>query len=350
MEQFLLEKGYEILQLLGRGRFGAVYLVRHKPTGGLYACKTASDEKDRILLRREAGHQREISHPLYAAFEELLESEDATFLVMEYVAGDNLAVARRREGIANADAEGLALSVGIALGEGLRYLHNLPEPLLYRDLKPQDVIIAPGGIKLLDLGCVCALREASKSIAGTKGYAAPEQLGMNMNLQAGVGRQTGADLQMGADPQAYARQQAEVELRAGVGRQMGARQGKYSDIYGLGQILYFIYGNLEPGSDMKKILSLCTEEDPGKRLPDMWLVLHMLSALKALRAADAADAGGTAAGRTAVARADAAGTAAGRTATAGALWAAGKCKSPGVKWTFNSQSLAFEGFFYQWHQ
>lgn len=166
-------KGYEMKQFIGTGGFGRVYLVRNQQTGRLAACKCASELQSQKLLQKEAGFLRQIHHPVFPAFEMFLEGQKGSLLLMEYVEGESLAERLGRGDLSTKQA----IDYAVRLAEGLRYLHELSEPVLYRDLKPEHVKVSRDGeVKLLDLGCACRLTEVRFSKAGTRGYAPPEQL------------------------------------------------------------------------------------------------------------------------------------------------------------------------------
>lgn len=243
---------YQVGELLGKGRFGEVWLVMHPESGVRYACKTAEGDAHRKLLRQEAAMQREITsgsrtqwdgvHSIFPAFRELIEGEDQTFLVMEYVEGIPLS-GRLHEKRADVMTPGQGelleaelFSIAVQLAEGMKALHERLEPVLYRDLKPEHVILCGGDdVRLLDLGCACRQSEAWKSKAGSRGYAAPEQL----------------------DEDIYG-------------------QGVYSDIYSFGKLLEAMGAGGHANGDWRRLTAWCTVKNPADRIPCMRLVLREL--------------------------------------------------------------------------
>lgn len=173
LEEILQRHGYTKVKILGRGAFGHVYQVKHLKTRKKAACKVAIGASEQEVLRREAMLQRKIDHTLFARFLDWIEEDDCSVLVMEYVRGRDLSDILRRRAL----SMNQAVRIAIQLASGLQYLHELQETVLYRDLKPENIRIGAGGrVKLLDLGCACPLPEAGRSLAGSRGYAAPEQL------------------------------------------------------------------------------------------------------------------------------------------------------------------------------
>lgn len=173
LEEILRRHDYTKVKILGRGAFGHVYQVKHLKTRKKAACKVAIGAREQEVLRREAMLQRKIVHPLFARFLDWIEEDDCSVLLMEYVWGRDLSDILRCQALSMNQVVWFA----IQLASGLQYLHELPEPVLYRDLKPENIRIGAGGrVKLLDLGCACPLSEAGRSLAGSRGYAAPEQL------------------------------------------------------------------------------------------------------------------------------------------------------------------------------
>ena len=226
--ELLRRNGYENPQAVGRGAFGRVYQVRDVKTGKRYACKVAENMDSRVLLRREVAMQQSIRHPLFARYKAVLEGDFCTLFLMEYVRGQDLSTVLSGKKLKKL-SEKQAVRIAIQLAEGLRYLHTLPNPVLYRDLKPENVRITMSGkVKLLDLGCACRLSEAGFTRAGSRGYAAPEQLG-----------------------------------------RIGVPPGFYSDVYALGRLLERMTEGVKISAGLNLVISKCISENPSERFQDM---------------------------------------------------------------------------------
>ncbi|WP_026369615.1 protein kinase domain-containing protein [Kallotenue papyrolyticum] len=179
---------YEVLAVVGRGGMGVVYRVRDLATGAIWALKEQRPaeplkpdelEESRRLFEQEARLVLSISHPNAVSGRELFEWQGRQYFVMEFVNGETLEK-RLRE--ANAPAfEQDALRWTIQMARVLHYLHSQQPPIIYRDLKPANVILTPEGtIKFIDFGVARTHKvgKAKDTVAiGTYGYAPPEQYG-----------------------------------------------------------------------------------------------------------------------------------------------------------------------------
>ena len=167
--EMLFSRGYVLVRELGRGGQACVYLVQGAGHGEYRACKIG--DRDRLL--EEADLLRTVQHPCFPRYYEFWQWEKRGVLIMEYICGRTLEEWLGDEQIPLEWVENWCLS----LGEALHYLHGLPEMWIYRDLKPANVVIrGDGKVKLIDMGCACPRNRVGESIAGTRGYCAPEQM------------------------------------------------------------------------------------------------------------------------------------------------------------------------------
>ena len=170
---------YRLIRKLGEGGMGAVWLAEHRQLHSLFAMKTAEGEDDSIMrrqLRYEAERMKALNDRRIPYLVDLIEEEERTVLVMEYVEGVTLEEYIHK----NAPLEEVeALGLMKSLCDIVAFLHGCRPQILYRDIKPSNFMISEGGsIRLLDFGT--ALYNTGElqagNVCGTRGYAAPEQL------------------------------------------------------------------------------------------------------------------------------------------------------------------------------
>ncbi|MEU7981967.1 protein kinase [Micromonospora sp. NPDC049081] len=171
--------GYELLDRLGEGGMGSVFLAR-SPQGRRVAVKVvrpelSHDDEFRGRFRSEVNRARQVP-PFCTA--EVLDADpdhDPPYLVVEYVEGPSLAQVIRDGGpLGSAQLHGIAVGVATALTA----IHGAG--VIHRDLKPANVLVAPGGIKVIDFGIARAFEATSQhtrthQMVGTVSYMAPER-------------------------------------------------------------------------------------------------------------------------------------------------------------------------------
>ena len=173
---------YVVVDELGRGGMGVVYLAEDQRLGRRVALKSlpasvASSSELRQRLRREARAAATISHPGVAVVYALEEIDEHLFIASEYVSGETLRAVIGRGPIAPARVRVMALEIASALGAA----HAAG--VIHRDLKPENVLItSEGRIKIVDFG-IAQIEgpEATRltragAMLGTPAYMAPEQL------------------------------------------------------------------------------------------------------------------------------------------------------------------------------
>ncbi len=175
MEQLIGIK-YEIIKNLGEGGTGEVLLARDIHLNRLVAVKKIKKEKEQWeQAKREMEFLRELEHPNLPAVYDFLEEKEWLYLVMEYVEGITLEQYLKKNQKVEPEQ---AIIWGRKLAEVLGYLHGRKPSVLYRDLKPGNIMIKPGGeLKLIDLGACMESVESGKQkgYVGTYGYAPSEQ-------------------------------------------------------------------------------------------------------------------------------------------------------------------------------
>ncbi|MFD7226285.1 serine/threonine protein kinase [Streptomyces sp. NPDC059892] len=168
---------WRILARLGAGGMGQVYLGR-SPGGRLVAVKVIRDEisdhpEALARFRREAATVETVRSAYTAQLIEASLDASPYWLATEYVPGPTL---RDAVGVNGPFPPESALRLLAALAEGLAAVHA--HGVTHRDLKPQNVILAPQGPQLIDFGIARGLEQTVLTrdgfAPGTPGYAAPE--------------------------------------------------------------------------------------------------------------------------------------------------------------------------------
>ena len=185
----VLNGRYRIARLVGGGGMAWVYQVEELPAGSgiLWALKElrpqTEDKAERATARRlfeqEAKLLRGLEHRNIPRIADYFEENGRACLVMEFVWGESL---EKRLDATNAPLlETDVLKWAIQLCEALEYLHNLQPPIIFRDIKPSNVMVTNTGlVKLIDFGIARTYKAGKKrdTVAmGSENYAAPEQWG-----------------------------------------------------------------------------------------------------------------------------------------------------------------------------
>ena len=191
----IIRDRYEVEALLGKGGFGAVYLVHDlRVKGNQFAIKEVIDpnKKDRMHFLFEGDILKRLDHSalprVYRAFED--EPQQRVYLLMDYIEGPNLERLRQRQPNKRFSlSETLHLLAPIV--EAVSFLHSQQPPILHRDIKPSNIIIpaTEDGPVLVDFGIAkeydldattTAVRRLSPN------YSAPEQYTQGTNPRTDV--------------------------------------------------------------------------------------------------------------------------------------------------------------------
>lgn len=177
--QNLLGGKYIIKEIIGNGGSGIVYKAYDPHLNCDVAVKQFTKRKSMQEVGQaqwEMDWMKKLRHPAFPTILDYVEEEEGRYLVMEYIEGICLLDYIEENGCVEQE---LAVKWMLELAEVFLYLHERSQPVIYRDMKPANVIIdSMGKVRLLDFGTVCLRyqEEGGEKYVGTKGYAAPEQL------------------------------------------------------------------------------------------------------------------------------------------------------------------------------
>lgn len=243
----LIDGRYKILRKLGEGGMSVVYLAVNEKVNKHWAIKEVKKEgvenfetvHQRLLT--EADILKRLHHPNLPDIVDIIENEETFLLVMDYIEGRQLESIVQEYGPQN---EETVVNWGKQLCDVLSYLHSQNPPIIYRDMKPANVMLQKDGkVVLIDFGTAREFKESQAEdtlCLGTCGYAAPEQY----------------------------KGQGQSDIR--------------TDIYCLGVTLYYLltghnpickpyeiypirYWNTNLSSGLEMIILKCTRKNPSKR-------------------------------------------------------------------------------------
>ncbi len=183
-----INETYRVLNTVGGGAMARVYRVKHLGTGKLYALKvhrvTDSPEMTAELALKsaenEAKFMESLDHHTLPKMVESFTRDGALYLVMEFVEGKTLKKILDENAGQPLDVP-LVVKWGLQLCNVLTYLHRQNPPIVFRDLKPTNIICRTNGdLCLIDFGIARKTgnnKAADTIIFGSPGYAPPEQYG-----------------------------------------------------------------------------------------------------------------------------------------------------------------------------
>lgn len=179
----LVDGKYRIIAQTGKGGMSTVWLALNEKVNKQWAIKevkkSSSSTSDQIIkqnLVTEAGILRHLKHPHLPSIVDIFDRDDSFLIVMDYIEGRTLSDILKEQGRQpQADVVDWALQICSVF----KYLHSLNPPIIYRDMKPGNVMLKPdGNIMVIDFGTAREYKHQSSEDTihlGTKGYAAPEQ-------------------------------------------------------------------------------------------------------------------------------------------------------------------------------
>ena len=184
--QTILQERYEVLGLQAVGGMGAVYQardLRFSAVRKVVALKEMNNSAPDSRLRRigiqnferEANILASLSHPAIPKIFDFFSEGNRSYLVLEFIEGQNLdnILEARRQPFAPEEAVDLALQIC----DVLAYLHAHNPPVIFRDMKPGNVMLRPDGrVMVIDFGIAKVFEHGQRgTMIGTEGYSPPEQ-------------------------------------------------------------------------------------------------------------------------------------------------------------------------------
>jgi tRNA A-37 threonylcarbamoyl transferase component Bud32 len=154
--------------------FGGDYVAKELLTVGLTPQEVATA---RQRFADEAGLLRSLRHAAIPRVVDAFEWNGRSFLVMDRIEGEDLDARLRRLATGKGFGERVVQEWALQLCDVLAYLHHRPQPVIFRDLKPANIMVDPAGqIHLVDFGIARLFAARTQgTLIGTPGYAAPEQ-------------------------------------------------------------------------------------------------------------------------------------------------------------------------------
>jgi serine/threonine-protein kinase len=184
----ILYSRYEIVRRIGGGGMGAVYLARDRNLGDqpravkeMIQSNIDESQHEKAIndFKRESMLLASLEHPSIPTIYDYFYDEEAArfYLVMKYISGGDF-LARLRNAPGGRIDEKTVTDWACQVADVLEYLHRRPTPIIYRDLKPANLMIdgASGRVMLIDFGIArwVTTQEKGVTAVGTMGYAPPE--------------------------------------------------------------------------------------------------------------------------------------------------------------------------------
>lgn len=224
----LLDGKYKVIDILGKGGMSVVYLCENIRLQQLWAIKEVpGDLKYEVDFLTEPNILKRLSHPGIPRIIDIFSEKDNLYIVEDYIKGRTLEDIVKNDGSLDIDR---ICEIAMDICDILEYLHSFDPPIIYRDLKPSNIMITnEGRVMLVDFGISRVYKSEKKQdtvFMGSMGYAAPEQFG-------------------------------------------SMQSGKQTDIYGLGATMYYMFFKRPPKSITEPLKDETYEGFANKEIKDI---------------------------------------------------------------------------------
>lgn len=180
----VIDGKYEILKQIGKGGMSVVYLAMDKRLNKQWAVKEVQKngrgKNGEVVVQSlvaEANMMKRFDHPALPRIVDIIDNGDTIFVIMDYIEGESLDKILEMSGPVDQE---IVIEWAKQICDILHYLHTQNPPVVYRDMKPANLMLRPDGtVKIIDFGIAREYKEeniADTKVLGTRGYAAPEQL------------------------------------------------------------------------------------------------------------------------------------------------------------------------------
>ncbi|MDR0501041.1 MAG: serine/threonine protein kinase [Coriobacteriales bacterium] len=189
----ILEEKYKIEGVIGKGGFGLVYRASDLRFNRIWAIKeinfaeldleecnlSIQDLTNSFITEKEMLAR--LDHPSIVRITDMLQDGDSIFIVMDYIEGEPLDKVLKEKG---AQDQNDVVEWGIQLCDALEYIHTCNPPIVYRDMKPGNIMLRPDGtVKLIDFGIAreynpnlqTSHSSSETKVFRTQGFSSPEQ-------------------------------------------------------------------------------------------------------------------------------------------------------------------------------
>lgn len=181
----VIDGKYEILKQIGKGGMSKVYLAMDQRLNKQWAVKEiikcTTNKNNEVVVQSliaEANLMKKLDHPALPRIVDIIENEQTIYVIMDYIEGETLSTLLKDYKV---QSQEVVIEWAKQLCQVLYYLHTRKPAIIYRDMKPGNIMLSPeGNIKLIDFGIAREFKEqqlADTVSLGTRGYAAPEQFG-----------------------------------------------------------------------------------------------------------------------------------------------------------------------------